>query len=316
MWIVAVAVVALLATAGLVSVAFYVGNPSEPPEQLGGVPQDPVMAKDLGSGEFEINAVPLEEFRDGNEGASRTPSKPVETFIRHDGDRTMSVVSQDGLVTLDNTSEGVEDYAMPGLNSNSETGLGLDEPVGSAVVVDKAQALFPDTGEASIPTLEPASSGHPADGFQTGPGTGVSASPAFTPTPKAPVDEVGETATQLGGNDADDQALIISEKRVLKYPNLGSHLNQLLTSVELGQATAEKAAEGAAIHQGESVAVTIHLSGECGRRGSVPGGQRRRPAQRGRGLYRSLRAGYPCWDRSRNGQVVIRVREIVRPEDG
>ena len=66
--IVAVAVVALLATAGLVSVAFYVGNTSELPEQLGGMPQDPVMAKALGSSEFEINAMPLEEFRDGNKG--------------------------------------------------------------------------------------------------------------------------------------------------------------------------------------------------------------------------------------------------------
>ena len=76
MWIVAVAGVALLATAGLISVAYYVGNPSEPPEQLGGMLQDPVMAKALGSGDFKIDAVPLEETRDGNEG----------TFTRHDGD--------------------------------------------------------------------------------------------------------------------------------------------------------------------------------------------------------------------------------------
>ena len=67
-WIVALAVVALLATAGLISVAYYFGNPSEPPEQLGGMPEDPVMAKDLGSGDFEIDAVPLEELRDGNRG--------------------------------------------------------------------------------------------------------------------------------------------------------------------------------------------------------------------------------------------------------
>ena len=65
------------------------------------------------------------------------------------------------------------------------------------------------------------------------------------------------------GEDAGDQALLIPGKRGLKYPNLGSHLNQLVASVEEGQATAEKAAEGAAIHQGESVAVTIHLSGNA-----------------------------------------------------
>ena len=36
-----------------------------------------------------------------------------------------------------------------------------------------------------------------------------------------------------------------------------------MASVEKGQSTAEKAAEGAAIHQGESVAVTIYLSGNA-----------------------------------------------------
>ena len=55
------------------------------------------------------------------------------------------------------------------------------------------------------------------------------------------------------GNDADDQALIIPEKRVLKYPNLRSYLNQLVASFEEGQATAEKAAEGTLIHRVEPV---------------------------------------------------------------
>ena len=88
----------------------------------------------------------------------------------------MRGASQDELVTLDNISEAAEDYAMPG--------LGLDETGGTAVVEDKAQGLFPDTGEASIPTPEPASSGRPADDCQAGPGTGVSVSPAFTPLRK------------------------------------------------------------------------------------------------------------------------------------
>ena len=50
------------------------------------------------------------------------------------------------------------------------------------------------------------------------------------------------------------------KKPDLKYPNLGSHLNQLVASVEEGRATAQQAAEGASIHSGESIAVTIHLS--------------------------------------------------------
>ena len=47
----------------------------------------------------------------------------------------------------------------------------------------------------------------------------------------------------------------------MKYPNLGSRLDELVASVEAGDATAEQAAGGAAIHSGESVAVTIYLSG-------------------------------------------------------
>ena len=53
----------------------------------------------------------------------------------------------------------------------------------------------------------------------------------------------------------------IPEKAELKYPNLGSHLDQLVASVEAGETSAEEAAEDAAIHLAESVAVTIHLSG-------------------------------------------------------
>ena len=59
----------------------------------------------------------------------------------------------------------------------------------------------------------------------------------------------------------DDDPVIPLEKAELKYPNLGSALDQLVASVEEGQAIAQDAAEGASIFQGESVAVTIYLSG-------------------------------------------------------
>ena len=318
MWIVAVAVVALLATAGLISVAFYVGNPSEPPEQLSGMPQDPVMAKALGSGDFKIDAVPLEETRDGNK----------RTFTRHDGDRTESVASQGEVVAIGNISKTDEDYAEPGFNSHGQTGSGLDGPGETAVVDDKAQVLFPDTGETSIPAPEPAGSGQPAGGFQAGPGTGVSASPAFAPTPRAPADEVGETATQPEGQgealkpapggegeDGGDQALLIPEKKALKYPNLGSHLNQLVASVEAGQATAEKAAEGAAIHQGESVAVTIHLSGNADDVAQFLEDNGADPRNVGEDYieaYVPVTLLGPVSERP----GVIRVREIIGPEAG
>ena len=98
--------------------------------------------------------------------------------------------------------------------------------------------------------------------------------PAPEPTPDAPPVEVERLSMSTGGkmrapdlvpqtagNGSDDQVMLIPGKTALKYPNLSPHLNQLVASVEDGQATAEKAAEGAAIHQEESVAVTIRLSG-------------------------------------------------------
>ena len=58
-----------------------------------------------------------------------------------------------------------------------------------------------------------------------------------------------------------DQAPPIPDKGELNYPNLGSHLDQLVTSVEEGQATSLDAAGYTPAHSEESVAVTIYLSG-------------------------------------------------------
>ena len=57
------------------------------------------------------------------------------------------------------------------------------------------------------------------------------------------------------------QAPPIPEKAELGYPNLGSRLDQLVASVEAGQATVQDAASNSPVHSGESVAVTIYLSG-------------------------------------------------------
>ena len=72
----------------------------------------------------------------------------------------------------------------------------------------------------------------------------------------------GEAASvpQSDGNSEDNQAPPIPDKGELKYPNLGSRLDQLVASVESGETTAEQAASGAAMHSGESVAVTFYLS--------------------------------------------------------
>ncbi len=58
-----------------------------------------------------------------------------------------------------------------------------------------------------------------------------------------------------------EQALPIPEKTSLKYPNLGSRLDQLAGSVEEEENTAEEAAADTPVHSEDSVAVTIYLSG-------------------------------------------------------
>ena len=75
-------------------------------------------------------------------------------------------------------------------------------------------------------------------------------------------------SAELGGSDvngpataSDDTLPTLPEKPELKYPNLGSNLDQLVASVEEGGLSAKEAAEDAPVHQEASVAVTIYLSG-------------------------------------------------------
>ena len=63
------------------------------------------------------------------------------------------------------------------------------------------------------------------------------------------------------GDDDWDQALPIPEKGDMKYPNLGSRLDQLVARVAEGETSAGEAAEEALVHREESVTVTINLSG-------------------------------------------------------
>ena len=72
-------------------------------------------------------------------------------------------------------------------------------------------------------------------------------------------DEASKPASPGGG--ANGQALPIPDKGELKYPKLGSRLDQLAAGVESGQTSPEEAAADAPVHSGELVAVTIHLSG-------------------------------------------------------
>ena len=101
----------------------------------------------------------------------------------------------------------------------------------------------------------------------------------------------------------------------MKYPNLGSRLDDLVASVEAGQATAQEAAEEAAVYSGASVAVTIYLSGSVA--GVVAfleenGGDPRNVGEDYVEAYVPVTLLGPVSDRP----GVIRVREIVPPEPG
>ena len=74
-------------------------------------------------------------------------------------------------------------------------------------------------------------------------------------------DDEAASSPRSGGTDGDNQAPPIPDEGELRYPNLGSRLDELVASVEAGESTAEQAASGAAMHSGASVAVTIYLSG-------------------------------------------------------
>ena len=80
------------------------------------------------------------------------------------------------------------------------------------------------------------------------------------------------------GNGGDNQ-LSIPEKTEPKYPNLGSTLDRMVARVEEEGATSEEAAGEALVHQAESVAVTIYLSGNVDEVVTFLEEQRRRPAQ-------------------------------------
>ena len=68
------------------------------------------------------------------------------------------------------------------------------------------------------------------------------------------------TAKPAATGDVDDQ-FSIPEKTELEYPNLGSSLDQMAAKVEEGEVSARDTAKDAPVSKEESVAVTIHLSG-------------------------------------------------------
>ena len=114
------------------------------------------------------------------------------------------------------------------------------------------------------------------------------------------------------GDEGDDQ-LSIPEKTELKYPNLGSTLDRMVASVEYEGATSEEAAGEALVHQAESVAATIYLSGNVADVVTFleeNGGDPRNIGEDYIEAYVPVPLLGPVSERP----GVIRVREIVPPE--
>ena len=76
------------------------------------------------------------------------------------------------------------------------------------------------------------------------------------PTPEA-------APLRSGDDHGEDTLPTPPEKTELKYSNLGSKLDRLIGRIEAGEISALDAAGNAPIHQDESVAVTIYLSGNA-----------------------------------------------------
>ena len=124
----------------------------------------------------------------------------------------------------------------------------------------------------------------------------------------APIPRSGETTV-------DNQAPPIPEKAELNYPNLGSHLDQLVASVEAGQATAQGAASNSPLYSGELVAVTIHLSGNVDDVVQFLDDHGGDPRNVGED-YIEAYVPVTLLGRLSEQPGVIRVREIVPPQPG
>ena len=107
----------------------------------------------------------------------------------------------------------------------------------------------------------------------------------------------------------------IPDSGELKYPNLGSRLDGLVASVEAGQATAQDVAADTRVHSGESVAVTIDLSGNVDEVVAFLEENGGDPRNVGEDYIESY-VPVPMLGPVSERPGVIRVREIIPPSPG
>ncbi len=274
-----VSVVALLAVAGAIFATYYSPKPTE---RLGVVPQGdervsgPRTAPETESSSHnpEKVLVPVANSLTVPNELANTTSSQGEVNAWQDGDGEVRLVSQGSPVMPENGTPKNEGEIAPKVNSHDQDALILGEPGDLVLAEGEVQVPLLATSEVAPPTPAPANTPPLSIVVQAVPGTELPALSTFASQSRAPSEEVGGLAAKVddgdqasepgsvdAGQNTNDQVLSIPEKEVLKYPNLGSHLNQLVSSVEEGRATAQQAAEGASIYSNESIAVTIHLTG-------------------------------------------------------
>ena len=151
-------------------------------------------------------------------------------------------------------------------------------------------------------------------GIQTFAVLGILAIALLLATPGVSAEGGGEDQIKETGQ-WQEQALSLPEKAGLKYSNLGSRLDRLVARFEEQETTPEDAAAGASMHQGESVAVTIYLSGSVDDVVAFleeNGGDPRNVGED----YIEAYVPVTLLGRLSEQPGVIRVREIVPPQPG
>ena len=172
-------------------------------------------------------------------------------------------------------------------------------------------AVRPST-KAAVTDMPTPTTGMPTP--TTGPEATSEKSGEIPATVNAPKD-TSESIRRRDGAGGDDQVLPLPEKGELKYPNLGSRLDGLVASVEAGQATAQDAAADTPVHSGESVAVTIYLSGNVDEVVAFLEENGGDPRNVG-GDYIEAYLPVPLLGPVSEQPGVIRVREIIPPQPG
>ena len=315
-----VSALAVVAAAALIYVAYYVPNRMEPVEGMATETQylvtvpAPAPAQASDQADMAAGLAPVGELRGGAPNASDASSGPQQVPAGRDGNEAMNVQSQDAPAMRDNKDTPNQGALTPG---------GPEEP---QLAADEVSAPIPAAGEVSTPAPETVNLGYIAGGAQPSPETstppvatfaGVAQAPSVAAA-EAPATVTGGTGAsdagpRVAGRDANDQAGPIPKKTALKYPNLGSHLNGLVASVEEGRATARDAAEGASIYRDESVAVTIRLSGRVAEVVAFledNGGDPRNVGED----YIEAYVPVPLLGAVSERPGVIRVREIIPPQ--